>query len=140
MSSWLFGTSAFAEIFPYFLVRILEDETMRTSTIVRLLVYTLIINASVALAQTTQAPNQTRQKPKNNVQASQQRYDPTKADMAYGDHERQVLDFWQAETVMPAPLFIWIHGGGFRGGDKKSFPRDLRTKCLEAGISCASIH
>lgn len=65
---------------------------------------------------------------------------PTKADVAYGDHERNVLDFWQAETDEPAGLFIWIHGGGFRGGDKKSFPADLRKQCLEAGISCASIH
>ena len=65
---------------------------------------------------------------------------PTKADVPYGDHERHVLDFWQAESDKPTPLFIWIHGGGFRGGDKKSFPADLRSQCLKAGISCASIH
>ena len=65
---------------------------------------------------------------------------PTKADVAYGDHERNVLDFWQAKSDKPTPLFIWIHGGGFRGGDKKSFPRDLLSQCLDAGISCASIH
>ncbi len=65
---------------------------------------------------------------------------PTKADVPYGDHERHVLDFWQAESDKPTPLFIWIHGGGFRGGDKTSFPADLRSQCLTAGISCASIH
>jgi hypothetical protein len=64
----------------------------------------------------------------------------TKVDVPYGDHERHILDFWQAESDDPTPLFIWIHGGGFRGGDKKSFPGDLRSKCLSAGISCASIH
>jgi hypothetical protein len=65
---------------------------------------------------------------------------PTKADVAYGSNERHVLDFWQAESDQPTPLFIWIHGGGFRGGDKKSFPGELRQRCLEAGISCAAIH
>jgi acetyl esterase/lipase len=69
-----------------------------------------------------------------------QRQAPTKADVPYGDHERHVLDLWQAESAKPTPLFIWIHGGGFRGGDKKSFPGDLLSRCLEAGISCASIH
>jgi acetyl esterase len=65
---------------------------------------------------------------------------PTKANVPYGDHERHVLDFWQTASDKPTPLFIWIHGGGFRGGDKKSFPADLRAQCLEAGISCAAIH
>jgi len=65
---------------------------------------------------------------------------PTRADVSYGDHERNVLDFWQAEADRPTPLFIWIHGGGFRGGDKNSFPGDLLAPCLKAGISCASIN
>ncbi len=65
---------------------------------------------------------------------------PTQADVAYGSNPRHVLDFWQAESDQPTPLFIWIHGGGFRGGDKKSFPGELRERCLEAGISCAAIH
>lgn len=65
---------------------------------------------------------------------------PTEAEVPYGDHERHVLDFWKAKSDKPTPLFIWIHGGGFRGGDKRSFPGNLRAQCLEAGISCASIH
>ena len=65
---------------------------------------------------------------------------PTRANVAYGDHERNVLDFWLAEARSPAPLFVWIHGGGFRAGDKASFPGDLLRGCLEAGISCASIN
>jgi acetyl esterase/lipase len=65
---------------------------------------------------------------------------PTHADVPYGDHERHVLDFWQAESDRPTPLFVWIHGGGFRGGDKASIPGDLLRPCLEAGISCASIN
>ena len=64
----------------------------------------------------------------------------TEANVAYGNHVRNVLDFWKAESSKPAPLFIWIHGGGFRAGDKSSIPGDLLKQCLEAGISCASIN
>lgn len=65
---------------------------------------------------------------------------PTHANVAYGDHERHVLDFWQAESDSATPLFVWIHGGGFRAGDKASFPPALLVQCLEAGISGASIN
>lgn len=65
---------------------------------------------------------------------------PTQANVPYGDHERHVIDFWQAESDKPTPLFVWIHGGGFRGGDKASIPGDLLNLCLQAGISCASIN
>jgi len=80
------------------------------------------------------------QERRNDQQRARAAYNPTKADVAYGDHQRHVLDFWKAESDEPTPLFIWIHGGGFRGGDKRSFPAALRQKCLDAGISCASIH
>ena len=72
--------------------------------------------------------------------AEAQKPAPTHADLPYGDHARQVLDFWQAETDKPAPVFVWIHGGGFRGGNKSSFPAPLLEGCLKAGISCAAIH
>ena len=65
---------------------------------------------------------------------------PTHANVAYGDHERHVLDFWQAESDSPTPLFVWIHGGGFRAGDKASIRPELLVQCLETGISCASIN
>ena len=65
---------------------------------------------------------------------------PTHADVPYGDHERHLVDFWRAESDSPTPLFVWIHGGGFRGGDKASIPADLLRQCLQAGISCASIN
>lgn len=74
------------------------------------------------------------------AQRPQRTLPPTKADVSYGSHPRNALDFWQAESEQPTPLFVWIHGGGFRGGDKKSFPAELRNQCLEAGISCAAIH
>ncbi len=65
---------------------------------------------------------------------------PTRADVSYGPHERNVLDFWQAEASAPAPLVIYIHGGGFRGGDKSSLNAATREQLLEAGISVAALH
>jgi acetyl esterase/lipase len=63
---------------------------------------------------------------------------PTFADVPYGDHERQVLDFYQAKTDKPAPVLFFIHGGGWVSGDKKG-PSGL-SQCLAAGISVVSIN
>src|SRR4051794_16501332 len=46
--------------------------------------------------------------------------EPTAAKVAYGEHERQVLDFWQAKSDTPTPLVLYIHGGGWQNGDKSS--------------------
>src|SRR4051812_23704089 len=46
---------------------------------------------------------------------------PTVAALKYGDHERQVLDFWQAKSDTPTPLILMIHGGGWQGGDKAGY-------------------
>ena len=43
---------------------------------------------------------------------------PTFSNVHYGQHERQVLDFFKADTTEPAPLVIHIHGGGWVNGDK----------------------
>lgn len=65
---------------------------------------------------------------------------PTFANIEYGDHERQVLDLWLADTSEPAPLAIYIHGGGFRSGSKEKLnPKDL-ARLLESGISVAAIN
>ncbi|HLN31705.1 MAG TPA: alpha/beta hydrolase fold domain-containing protein [Gemmataceae bacterium] len=63
---------------------------------------------------------------------------PTHRDVHYGPHQRNVLDFWQAESKQPTPLLVSIHGGGFLGGDK-SVDRQLLKECLESGISVAAI-
>jgi hypothetical protein len=40
-------------------------------------------------------------------------------DLAYGDHERQRLDVHTPATQLDgAPVFVFVHGGGFVGGDK----------------------
>ena len=63
---------------------------------------------------------------------------PTHANVAYDTHERTVLDFWQAEGEGPRPLLVYIHGGGWVKGDKRSM-RNAGVY-LEKGISVASIH
>jgi len=65
---------------------------------------------------------------------------PAFADVKYGSHERNVLDFWKAESDKPAPTIVYIHGGGFVGGDKRSFSPQLLQESLAVGISCAAIH
>jgi len=64
---------------------------------------------------------------------------PTHANVAYGTHERQVLDLWLAESERPTPVLISIHGGGFRRGEK-SVSDALLKGCLESGISVAAIN
>lgn len=43
----------------------------------------------------------------------------TLGDLPYGDHARQVLDLFRpTQTTAPRPVLIYVHGGGFLGGDK----------------------
>ena len=63
---------------------------------------------------------------------------PTLANVAYGTHERQVLDFYKAESAKPTPLLFFIHGGGWVAGDKSGVG-ELEA-CLKAGISVVSIN
>lgn len=69
---------------------------------------------------------------------------PTKADVPYGPHARQVLDFWQAPSHQPTPVLFYIHGGGWVAGDKgdptaqPNLGVDI-ARYLAAGISIVSI-
>jgi acetyl esterase/lipase len=63
---------------------------------------------------------------------------PTSTNIAYGTHERQVLDFYQAASDKPTPLVFHIHGGGWVYGDKKEVPG--LEQYLAAGISVVSIN
>ena len=39
-------------------------------------------------------------------------------DLRYGDHERHRLDVHTSDTWQDAPVFVFVHGGGFVAGDK----------------------
>ena len=62
----------------------------------------------------------------------------TLANVRYGDHERQVLDFWKAKSTSPTPLVFHIHGGGWVNGDKARVAN--LEQYLAAGISVTSIN
>lgn len=65
----------------------------------------------------------------------------TFADECYGEHERNTFDIWLAESEKPTPLAIFIHGGGFVGGDKsRYYDSEDWVRLLNAGISIASIN
>src|SRR5215216_4390069 len=58
----------------------------------------------------------------------------------YGPHARHVLDLWKAKSDKPAPLVVYIHGGGFRAGSKESINSALLTGLLDKGISVMAIN
>lgn len=65
----------------------------------------------------------------------------TFADEKYGPHERNNFDIWLAKSDKPTPLVIYIHGGGFVGGDKsKYFAANDMVRFLDQGISVAVIN
>ena len=63
---------------------------------------------------------------------------PTKANVPYGTHPSQVLDYYEAKSEKPAPLLFFIHGGGWMSGDKAN--PDFLDACLKNGISVVSIN
>lgn len=59
----------------------------------------------------------------------------------YGEHERNTFDIWLAKSNEPTPLIIYIHGGGFVGGDKsRYYDSEDWIRLLENGISVATIN
>ncbi len=59
----------------------------------------------------------------------------------YGLHERNTFDIWLAKSEKPTPLVIYIHGGGFVGGDKSKYYQSHDwERFLENGISIATIN
>jgi acetyl esterase len=66
---------------------------------------------------------------------------PAVENAAYGPHERNVLDLWQANSKRQTPLVVFIHGGGFVNGDKAGVRNNSAIRqCLDAGVSFASIN
>jgi acetyl esterase len=104
---------------------------------------------SIAAQQTPTGP-QTKAKQGRSAKASRRRAAegqaqqseplPTLADVSYGPDASNKIDFWKAPSAAPAPLVVFIHGGGFRGGDKASHNPSLLRACLDSGISYASIN
>ena len=67
---------------------------------------------------------------------------PTLADVPYGQHPKQMLTFWKAESKTPTPWVFHIHSGSWTGGQRifglitvPGFVQDL----LNHGISVVSV-
>lgn len=78
-------------------------------------------------------------KPADQPKKQAPKIDPTAANVPYGTHERQVLDFYQAKSDKPTPVVFYIHGGGWQGGDKNLNAGTVK-RYLDAGISVAAIN
>jgi acetyl esterase/lipase len=88
---------------------------------------------SAATAADANKPIKAQAKPAAKRQPSAK---PTLADVPYGTHSKQVLDFYKAESSTPTPLVFYIHGGGWMNGSKAPFNA---SEYLKAGISVVSI-
>jgi acetyl esterase/lipase len=64
---------------------------------------------------------------------------PAYGDVTYGPHKQNVVDFYKAESDVPTPLAVFIHGGGFRGGSKRGLNAGTLRELLDAGISVAAV-
>ncbi|HWA99207.1 MAG TPA: alpha/beta hydrolase [Pirellulales bacterium] len=95
-------------------------------------VFAAYVLLGVAIGAAADAP----QKP--TVAKKAARPTPTLANVPYGRDERQVLDFYRAESTRPTALVLFIHGGGWVRGDKEGMLSV--APCLEAGISIVSIN
>ncbi|HIG29725.1 MAG TPA: alpha/beta hydrolase [Verrucomicrobiales bacterium] len=65
---------------------------------------------------------------------------PTHTNVAYGPHERNVVDFYKADSEDPTPVLVYFHGGGFRGGDKRGINIGLHKMCMDNEISFAAVN
>lgn len=89
---------------------------------------------------------------------------PTLSEVRYGDHERQVLDFWKAEAERPTPVAFVIHSPyAMVSGDDppvylkysappalgqeqkdpthtSNFGVKLREHCAATGVDCELVH
>lgn len=73
------------------------------------------------------------------AKTAKQSIKPTHANVSYGKHKMNVIDFWRADGNTPRPLLVYIHGGGWIGGDKKRTDKDVKP-FLDQGISYAAIN
>lgn len=59
-------------------------------------------------------------------------------DLAYGDDKKQKLDLYMPKDAKNTPVLMWIHGGGWKMGDRAMFGQ-LGQRFAENGIGCAVI-
>lgn len=65
---------------------------------------------------------------------------PNLRSIPYGPHWRQTIDVYSKERGGTQPLLVYIHGGGWVGGDKSHVGRIDVPRYLQAGIAVASVN
>jgi acetyl esterase/lipase len=113
---------------------------MRPLPSLRLISFVCILGSRSFAADTPAPPSTEPAKPAATpvAAATPVPYPPTLANVPYGSHERQVLDFYKAPSDKPTPLLFFIHGGGWTHGDKKTIGGVKAY--LAAGISVVAIN
>jgi acetyl esterase/lipase len=112
----------------------------------KLITITLLFVAFTCSSSLISAEIDATPKAKANPVKKGTRYDasvpkPTFTGIRYGNHERQILDFWKAESATPTPVVFVIHGGGWQGGSKERLNRFADANALlKAGISVVAIN
>lgn len=67
--------------------------------------------------------------------------EPTKVGIAYGSHERNVMDIWLAQGEGPRPVVVYFHSGGWYEGSKERLRREINAQqLLDAGISIVAVN
>ena len=95
---------------------------MKNSLILVLLVQALLLHYAESFAQ--------EKKP------AQDTVMPSFANVKYGEHERELINFWMSESEQPLGVLLHIHGGGWMGGVKKE---TMEVDRLHPGYHFASI-
>ena len=73
-------------------------------------------------------------------EADQAARTPPTQTLAYGKDSLQALDLWVPEGATPAPLVLFVHGGGWKRGSKdNAMGRAMPAHMLEQGYAFASI-
>jgi acetyl esterase/lipase len=108
----------------------------------------LLVCAATVFAQTKDEKPQPKPPAKAKVKAKTKadtkpaapQIKPTIENLAYGEHPRQVLDFYKSESKTPTPVVLYIHGGGWVNGDKARVGTVDLKKLLASGVSVAAIN
>jgi acetyl esterase/lipase len=113
---------------------------MRSFASLRLISFACILGSRSIAADVPATPPAELPKPAATpvAKATPVPFPPTLANVPYGSHERQILDFYKAESDKPTPLLFFIHGGGWTHGDKNTVGNVKAY--LAAGISVVAIN
>ena len=102
-----------------------------TRPILVLLLLAFFVSPAAAAQQAAEAKQATKAARKAK-RAEGPEIKPDQADLSYGPHPPNKLDLWLAKSEKPTPLVVFIHGGGFVGGDKGSASGQAIRQCLDA--------